>query len=213
MELRRYRSSDCKGMAELFYDTVHSVNRRDYTPEQLDAWADGNVDLMDWDRSFQEHFTVVAEIHGCLAGFGDMDRDGYLDRLYVSRDHQGQGVAAAICRCLEQWIAEQRCGGGIHTEAAEMAPAADVAEKLTDQAVPETGETCLVTTHASITARPFFEKRGYRVIKEQQVERRGQRLTNYVMVKNVHSSDLRSRACWVHSGHLHAMGSERGEGI
>lgn len=36
-------------------------------------------------------------------------------------------------------------------------------------------------THASITARPFFEKRGYRVIKEQQVERQGIFLTNYVM--------------------------------
>lgn len=38
-------------------------------------------------------------------------------------------------------------------------------------------------THASITARPFFEKRGYRVVKEQQVERRGVLLTNYVMEK------------------------------
>lgn len=40
-----------------------------------------------------------------------------------------------------------------------------------------------IVTHASITARPFFEKRGYRVVKEQQVERRGIRLTNFVMKK------------------------------
>lgn len=40
-----------------------------------------------------------------------------------------------------------------------------------------------IVTHASITARPFFERRGYRVIKEQQVERQGIFLTNYVMVK------------------------------
>lgn len=40
-----------------------------------------------------------------------------------------------------------------------------------------------IVTHASITARPFFEKRGYAVIKEQQVERQGIFLTNYVMVK------------------------------
>ena len=36
-------------------------------------------------------------------------------------------------------------------------------------------------THASITARPFFERRGWHVVKEQQVERRGVRLTNFVM--------------------------------
>ena len=40
-----------------------------------------------------------------------------------------------------------------------------------------------IVTHVSITARPFFEKRGYRVVKEQQVERRGIRLTNFVMEK------------------------------
>ena len=39
-----------------------------------------------------------------------------------------------------------------------------------------------IITHASITARPFFEKRGYRVVKEQQVERQGVFLTNFEMV-------------------------------
>ena len=40
-----------------------------------------------------------------------------------------------------------------------------------------------ITVHASITARPFFEKRGYRVLREQQVERQGVLLTNYEMEK------------------------------
>ena len=40
-----------------------------------------------------------------------------------------------------------------------------------------------IVTHASITARPFFEQRGYKVVKEQQVERQGILLTNYVMIK------------------------------
>ncbi len=40
-----------------------------------------------------------------------------------------------------------------------------------------------ITTHASITAKPFFEKRGYKIVKEQQVERQGIFLTNYVMTK------------------------------
>ena len=40
-----------------------------------------------------------------------------------------------------------------------------------------------IFTHASITARPFFENRGYKVIKEQQVERQGVFLRNFVMEK------------------------------
>lgn len=40
-----------------------------------------------------------------------------------------------------------------------------------------------ITTHVSITAKPFFEKRGYQVVKMQQVERQGILLTNYIMRK------------------------------
>ncbi|MCP8855721.1 MULTISPECIES: GNAT family N-acetyltransferase [Latilactobacillus] len=46
-----------------------------------------------------------------------------------------------------------------------------------------------VITHASITARPFFESRGYQVIREQQVARQGVLLTNFVMEKEQSSVD------------------------
>ena len=41
----------------------------------------------------------------------------------------------------------------------------------------------VVETHASITARPFFESRGYMVIQEQGVVRKGVLLKNYRMEK------------------------------
>jgi len=45
MFIREYQSSDCKELAKLFYNTVHTVNAKDYTKEQLDAWATGQIDL------------------------------------------------------------------------------------------------------------------------------------------------------------------------
>ena len=60
MQLRKYRTSDCEHLAELFYHTVHSVNEKDYTKEQLDVWATGTIDLKKWDESFLKHHTVVA---------------------------------------------------------------------------------------------------------------------------------------------------------
>lgn len=60
MLIREYTTSDCKRLAELFYETVHSVNAKDYTKEQLTAWATGDVDLSVWDKSFLEHKTLVA---------------------------------------------------------------------------------------------------------------------------------------------------------
>lgn len=148
MIIRNYKPEDCKYLTGLFYDTVHSVNAKDYTKEQLNAWATGNVDFDKWNESLLEHISVVAVENDIIVGFGDMDQTGYLDRLYVHRDYQNRGIATAICDRLETAV---------------------LAEKY--------------VTHASITAKPFFEKRGYRIIKEQQVEREGIRLTNYIMVK------------------------------
>ena len=148
MIIRKYVSEDCKQLADLFYETVHSVNAKDYTSEQLYAWADGSADLEMWDKSFIEHYTLVAVKDGYIVGFGNIDKSGYLDMLFVHKDYQGQGIASSICDRLEETI-------------------------TTDK----------ITTHASITAKHFFERRGYKSVKEQQVIRNGIQLTNYVMEK------------------------------
>ena len=46
----------------------------------------------------------------------------------------------------------------------------------------------IITTDASITAKPFFEKRGYIVQKRQNVECRGQFFTNFKMRKTLRLS-------------------------
>ncbi len=148
MQIRQYKSSDCKQLAELFYQTVHNINSKDYSEEQVNAWATGNVDLQEWNKSFLNHYTVVAVKNDIIVGFGDIDESGYLDRLYVHKDYQRQGIASAICDELECSVNDNK-----------------------------------ITTHASITAKPFFLNRGYHIIKEQKVFRQGVSLTNYIMVK------------------------------
>lgn len=152
MLIRKYQKEDCKELCALFYDTVHTINAKDYTKDQLDVWATGQVDFEKWDKSLQEHYSIVAVDNKIIVGFGDIDKTGYLDRLYVHKDYQKKGIATAICNNLEK----------------------NISAKINK-----------IRTHASITAKSFFEKRGYKVIKEQQVERQGIFLTNYVMEKNL----------------------------
>lgn len=104
MIIRKYKTSDCKHLAELFYETVHAVNAKNYTKEQLDVWATGRVDLEEWDRTLSEHYTVVAVKDDRIVGFGDIDKTGYLDRLYVHKDYQNQGIASAVCNELEKSV-------------------------------------------------------------------------------------------------------------
>ena len=58
-----------------------------------------------------------------------------------------------------------------------------IATKLCDRLENATTATT-ITTHSSITARPFFEQRSYVVLRQQQVTRQGIALTNFVMVKH-----------------------------
>ena len=51
MQIRTYQSSDRKEITELFYNTVHTVNMRDYTKEQVDVWAPEEPDLDGWNES------------------------------------------------------------------------------------------------------------------------------------------------------------------
>lgn len=101
MIIREYISSDCERLAELFFQTIHTVNAKDYTKEQLNVWATGNVDLSVWNNSFLEHYTLVALENNVIVGFGDIDNTGYLDRLFVHKDYQSQGIATALCDRLE----------------------------------------------------------------------------------------------------------------
>lgn len=42
-----------------------------------------------------------------------------------------------------------------------------------------------IFTEASITARPFFERQGFRVVREQTVSRQGVSMINFVMEKDL----------------------------
>ena len=148
MVIRPYRSSDCPTLAQIYYDTIHTINAADYTPAQLDAWASGNVDLQVWDEYFLARHSFVAEINGKIVGFSDMDSTGYLGRLYVHHQHQGMGIGTALYQAVE---------GAVD--------------------VPK------YTLHSSITARPFYEKLGYRTVEMRQMARQDQFITIYVMEK------------------------------
>lgn len=68
----------------------------------------------------------------------------------------------------------------VHKSYQRSGVATAICERLESKA-----ETKRITTHASITAKPFFESRGYIAVKRQEVLRKGVRLTNFVMEKKL----------------------------
>lgn len=152
MRIRPYQPENCAAVIRLFYQTVHIINARDYTPSQLDAWAPAHADVHRWQSSLIGQTTYIAEdVSGHIVGFGNIDTQGLLDCLYVHHAYQRQGIATALLAKLELQARAQGC--------------------------------TRIMTHASLTAQPFFAHHGFRVEKQQIVERKGIRMPNFIMIK------------------------------
>lgn len=146
MIIRRYKNEDFDAVSELFYLTVNSVNAKDYSAKQRNAWTESSDILRTRRKDLSKQYTLIAEIEGVVAGFGSIDDMGYLDLLFTHKDFQNQGIATALCNELEKGFS-------------------------------------VIKTFSSVTAKPFFIKRGYAVIQERKAERFGVKLKNYEMIK------------------------------
>lgn len=151
--IRTYEAGDAPEIVRLFFETVRSVNRADYSEEQVEAWAPGVPDPEEWHSRMVGRRTLVAEEGAEVVGFAELEGDGHLDMLYVRGDAVGRGVGGLLYEAVER---EARGKGLVR-----------------------------LSTEASITARPFFERRGFRIAREQTVWRRGVSMTNFVMEKDL----------------------------
>lgn len=105
VEICSYEPGDAEKLVALFYETVHSVNAADYSSKQLAAWAPEKLrkeKLETWRDSFARNKTIVAKSGGEIVGFCDLADAGYLNRLYVHKDHQRIGIAKRLVGQIEQ---------------------------------------------------------------------------------------------------------------
>ncbi|HRX82901.1 MAG TPA: GNAT family N-acetyltransferase [Pirellulaceae bacterium] len=101
LTIRSYKSDDAAELLGLFRSTVREINSVDYDPVQIGAWASEEIDIQEWHIRFAGRFAYVALLDGRIVGFADMTTDGYLDRLFVSAQHQRQGVAKTLLAKLK----------------------------------------------------------------------------------------------------------------
>ena len=151
INVRLFKAQDAEQIARLFHETIREINIRDYSNSQVRAWAPDNIHFRNWVEVCSSRFTYVADDEGVIAGFGELEPNGYIDCFYCHKNYQRCGVGSQIYRAIE-------------TKAVEL-------------------PVNRLFTEASITAKPFFQRQGFSVIKEQKVTRRGETFINYVMEK------------------------------
>ena len=147
---REYRPNDASELAEIFFNTIHEINAKDYSKDQLEVWAPtSTLNSEGWAKKFTRTKPLVAVFEDKIVGFAEFEGNGHIDCFYCHHEWIGKGVGSALMKAIFRKAEEL----DIHR----------------------------IFVEASITARPFFEKNGFVVLKEQQVVKDGVKLTNYKM--------------------------------
>lgn len=149
--IRTANFSDIPDIAQLFDDTIRSINSKDYPQDEIDDWAYWATDTDKWKERMYEQYFIVAILNNIIVGFSSLAQDGYLDFMYVHKNYQRQGIAKFLLKAVEE------------------------------KAILQKNE--IIYSDVSITARPFFEKYGYIVEKQQLKKSKNKELINYKMIK------------------------------
>lgn len=151
---RNYVKADASCLAAIYFNTIHLINIKDYTGEQVNAWAPkSSLELDGWIKKWERVCPIVAVLtnEDIIVGFAEFESNGHIDCFYVHHEHQGRGVGNAMMKEIEHRA------------------------KLL--------QLSKIYAEVSITAKPFFLAKQFKVIKEQTVITRGVSLANYIMEK------------------------------
>ena len=107
MLIKKYETKYLEEIKNLHEQTVRHICSKDYSEDQIRTWPglkDGYVKI---DESLKNSNSFVAVIDEKIVGFGDINKNGHLHRIYTHKDHQGKGTATTILKKLEA-IAKQK---------------------------------------------------------------------------------------------------------
>jgi putative acetyltransferase len=157
--LRKYRAEDAAALAAVARSAIGAA--KFYTDGQKRAWASGFLDTAALDLRLRSTRTLVAEAGGSPVGFGNLD--------------VAFGCTACVSAGLDLlYVCPDHMGQGIGR--ALVAALEEIARQ---------SAVTVIAVYASVDAKPFFEGLGYTEVRENEVERDGVVLKNYLMRKKV----------------------------
>jgi putative acetyltransferase len=156
MKVRLAQLSDIDQLRTLFCDTVQQINCRDYSPKQVEIWSSAVADENLWRSRLQSSEVYVVE-------------------SVVEAAPQLMGFASLKDGDIDLFFC--------HSHYQDKGVGTRLLNHL-EQVARSRGIDRL-HSEVSITAKSFFERRGFRVVQPQWVERQGVLFRNFVMEKNL----------------------------
>ncbi|RCS50516.1 GNAT family N-acetyltransferase [Bremerella cremea] len=100
--IRKAQREEYSALWQLFHDTIHKVNCRDYSPDQLAVWAPDKIEMSRWIDRIEKVNPWVAVAGEQLVGFADLQADGLVDMFFVHHQWQTQGIGKRLFQTINQ---------------------------------------------------------------------------------------------------------------
>jgi putative acetyltransferase len=95
--IREYQPNDAADLAKIFYNTVHQINCKDYTKEQLEVWAPlSSIEPASWLKKFSKTKPIIALVKDKIVGFAELEANGHIDCFYVHHEWIGKKVGSIL---------------------------------------------------------------------------------------------------------------------
>jgi putative acetyltransferase len=105
MQIRRFIEGDEAALFRVRQSSIHQVASRDYTREQVDAWAPFDLDPALWRERVRKIDPFVVLEGNEIVGYADVQPNGYIDHFFVAGDHGGKGVGSLLMRRIHEQAA------------------------------------------------------------------------------------------------------------
>ena len=99
--------SEAIEIGQLFYNTIRHINAKDYNQEQIEDWFSWYKDTNKWQERISKQYFIVAVYEDTIVGFSSLEKDGYLDFMFVHKDFQRKGIAHQLLQTIELKATEQ----------------------------------------------------------------------------------------------------------
>ena len=101
MHIQRYNPGSEMDLWQVFHAAIRRSCRGEYTEAQLRAWAPDDIDDARWTSRIRGINPFVAIVDGDIAGYADVQADGYIDHFFMHPDYQRQGIGTALMARLQ----------------------------------------------------------------------------------------------------------------
>ncbi len=100
VKIKKYDVEMIPQMWDVYFTSIRMVCSKDYSKEQIEAWAPESFDLALFREKMDNLNPFVAMSSGKVVAYADLQEDGLIDHFFVHGEFQGKGAGKKLMETI-----------------------------------------------------------------------------------------------------------------